>query len=153
KLGQGDDAGDVGQVLERSRHEGIEPAPLEGFSQSFRLVRIRRTLRLSGDSDVVTIRPDKSALVRQKPSLAPETAGVPGERTIRSDDAMTRHYDGKWISAIDRTHRSDRSRSSDLSGELRVGDRVARRNSTKRGPYLLLKRRPACLHGERVDRS
>src|SRR5215813_5028838 len=120
ELGQLADTRDIGDVLQRSRHKGIEPRPLQRISQSFRLVWMRGTLRPSGDSDVVGgRRAGESTLVRQKPSLAPETAGVPGERTIRSDDAVTRHYDGERISAIDRTYCSDRSRPSDLSGEVR----------------------------------
>ena len=80
---------------------------------------------------------------RLEPALSPETAAVPGERSIGADHAVTGYDDRDAVAAVcppDRAHRVGVAERDRLLG---VAARFSVRNREQRLPRSLLKRRPA----------
>jgi hypothetical protein len=87
----------------------------------------------------------------EQPALPLDPAAIPGERTIRSNHAMTRDNDSHGIRSVGETDSPNRSRAADAFGELSVGDSRAAGNLPERAPNLELKWSATSLNLQRIQ--
>jgi hypothetical protein len=46
----------------------------------------------------------RRAFVFEQPFLAPQTAGISGERTVGADDTMAGNHNPQWVFTVGRSH-------------------------------------------------
>src|SRR5262245_4374909 len=78
----------------------------------------------------------------QQPLFSLETAAVPRERTIRTDDSVTRHDDADWVVTVRQADGSRGIVMTDAFCKCAIAHRCAKRNIDERTPYGFLERRP-----------
>ncbi len=89
----------------------------------------------------------------QQPPLAFQTSAVTGQRSVRSDDAMTRHDNPNRIETIRETDGSHSFGPSDLLGKLSVRNGGTPGNVPQFLPDTALKGCAGRFDGYIVDRS
>ena len=97
--------------------------------------------------------PGVFTLMFQQPPLAFQTSAVTGQRSVGSDDSMTRHDDPNRIGTICETNSSHSFRASDLLGKLSVRNGGTPGNIPQFLPDTALKGRAGRFDGYIVDRS
>jgi hypothetical protein len=80
------------------------------------------------------------AFYREKLGLQMEAAGITGQRTIPSDDAVARNHDGYGIVVIGHPDRPGSPGASDRFRNVAIGPGLPIRNAEQFSPDCLLKR-------------
>src|SRR3954454_6959899 len=78
------------------------------------------------------------ALVLEQPFLAPESAAVTAQRSVRADDAVTRNDEAKHVRAIGAPDRAACSGNSESIRHPGIRPRIGGRNAAQRFPCAQL---------------
>src|SRR5438094_470284 len=81
------------------------------------------------------------SFVIEQPFLAPQSTAVAAQRSIRSNDAMTRNNDADHVLAVGATDCASHLDIAELFCHPGIGTRLANRNGTQKFPRSKLKRR------------
>ncbi len=90
-------------------------------------------------------------LMFQQPTLPLDPSSIPGQRSIRSNHAVTWHHHSHRVCAVRQPNRPHRLRSSNLLSQLGVRNRCAASDSSQSKPHFPLKRSARCFHRQGVN--